>query len=125
MADKIEWAVLEPVFRGIRVVKGGLGSRGEAEAWLVALSIAEERTDHEHFMETNGIVCRQPMELGWRRIDRWHSAIEDPATNPSVRCVGDTTGATDANQERRPPSPTNVPVRGAVDNTSAEPRTGG
>ena len=71
---RTEWAVLQPVFRGVDVVRGGLGSKEEAEAWLAALEITQDRQDHEHFMKTDGFSSRQKMYVGSRTIGRWAHA---------------------------------------------------
>lgn len=68
----IEWAVIRSRFRGTDILKDGLGSRDEAEAWLVALTITERREDYEHFMQTDGTKFRgeEPL-VAWRYVNPW------------------------------------------------------
>ncbi len=78
MRTRIEWAVLEPVFRGTVALKEGLGSREEAELWMDALTVTLKRQDLERFYVTDGHVNRQALFIGWRVIDGWHGPDEDP-----------------------------------------------
>lgn len=77
---QVEWAVVQSVFRGIAVVKGGLGSREEAETWRAALELTRRRENHEHFMKTDGVIVGEPLEIDWRYVDHWHAADEEPNT---------------------------------------------
>jgi hypothetical protein len=73
---RYEWAVLEDIFRGVHVHKGGLGSREEAEAWLAALALTFKREDHAHFLSTDGMVCRGSLWIGRREIMPWEQIEE-------------------------------------------------
>ncbi|HSE44544.1 MAG TPA: hypothetical protein VLA89_04360 [Gemmatimonadales bacterium] len=72
MKQQIEWAVVQPVFRGIDVVKGGLRSEEEANLWIAALAVTQKREDTEYFRRTDGMIAREPMRVAWRVVDPWH-----------------------------------------------------
>jgi hypothetical protein len=78
LADKqnIEWAVIQPVFRGTRVIKSGLASEEEAKAWLTALQISRAKERRETFLKTDGMTIEEPYEIAWRNVDSWHSTSE-------------------------------------------------
>ena len=80
--ERIEWAVVRRTgFRGqVEVVRGGLGSREEAEAWQRALSLTEHRTDHERYVATDSSIVRPAMQLASRVIGAWqYEGVLSPA----------------------------------------------
>ncbi len=80
--EHTEWAVVRRGFGGQVdvVLKGGLGSREEAEAWRRALNLTEDRTAHEDFLlATGGIrICNVP-QVASRVIGAWQYETVDAA----------------------------------------------
>lgn len=70
-APRYEYAILEDVFRGVHVHKGGLRSEEEARLWLTALRVTIKRQDTEHFYKTDGLVARGELWVGRREILGW------------------------------------------------------
>lgn len=69
---RIEWAVVYPVFRGTAVEKGGLKSREEAEAWMAALRITNERVSAQALYDSDALVAPREYRVCWRAVDAWH-----------------------------------------------------
>lgn len=78
MRRRVEWAVIERIFRGVSLIKGGLGSKEEAELWLAALEVTRNREAYDRFLMTDGITSPTEMYVAWRYIDGWRSAEEEP-----------------------------------------------
>lgn len=77
----VEWGVLQPPLgRGdVRLVKGPVPSQEEAEAYRVALEMTRERSAHEHFMETSGVIMKDSLFVGWREVTQWTGLRSDDA----------------------------------------------
>lgn len=78
MREQIEWAVVYAVFRGMGVMKTGIKSREEAEAWRVALQITEDREAAQSLYERDAHVQPRHFRVVWRRVDSWHPPEEAP-----------------------------------------------
>lgn len=71
-----EWAVVEFGFRGyVSVIRGGLGSREEAEAWKAALELTEGREASEALYRRDAIVTPRRLQIAWRD-STWHADAE-------------------------------------------------